>query len=158
MKWSAKFFIQAAMIAAVYAALTLAFAPLSYGVMQVRISEVLTVLPVLTPAAIPGLFVGCVLSNLLSPNGIVDMVLGSLATLLAAGATWALRKKMFLAPLPPVIANGVIVGAMLHFVYYIRVPLPLCIFWVGLGELLSCYVLGYPLLRYLSRHKDIFHL
>ncbi|HHX13870.1 MAG TPA: QueT transporter family protein [Clostridiales bacterium] len=153
---SPRFWVEAAVIAATYAALTIFLMPFSYGVMQVRISEALTILPVLTPAAIPGLLVGCLLANLLSPYGFFDILLGSLATLLAALGTYRLRRRPNLAPLPPIISNGLIIGVMLHYIYGVPLSLPLCIMWVGLGEALACYGLGWPLLRYLSKRKDLF--
>lgn len=147
--------IQAAIIAAIYAALTLALAPISYGPMQVRVSEALTVLPALTPAGIPGLFVGCLVANMLGPYGIFDIVFGSLTTLIAAFASYKLRDKPLLVPMPPVIANGIIIGGMLHFAY--GVPnLLACMGWVALGELVACYVLGYPLMKLLKRYDNLF--
>ena len=148
--------MQAALLAAIYATLTIALSPISYGPMQVRISEALTVLPAFTPAAVPGLFVGCLLANMLGPYGIWDMVCGSLATLIAAFFSYKLRDHMWLVPLPPVIANGLIVGPMLHYVY--GVPnLFFCMIWVAVGELIACYVLGIPLMKLLDRKKeDIF--
>jgi len=151
-----KHVIQAAVIAAVYAALTIALAPLSYGVMQVRVSEALTVLPFFTPAAIPGLFVGCLISNILGPYGLVDMFFGSAATLLGAIGSYMLRNKPLLVPLPPVILNGIMIGPMLYYVYSVPVPLIGCILWVMLGELIACYGLGYPLMKYLKKYRDIF--
>jgi len=130
--------------------------PLSYGVMQVRVSEALTVLPALTPAAIPGLFVGCFVSNMLGPNGMIDMILGSGATLLAAIASYKLRKRALLVPLPPVLANGFIIGPMLYYVYAVPVPLWACILWVALGEAIACYAIGLPLLKYMSKRRSIF--
>lgn len=150
-----KFLIQAAVIAAIYAALTIMLAPLSYGPMQVRISEALTILPLFTPAAIPGLFVGCLVSNFLSPYGVIDVICGSSATLLAALGSYLLRNKPILVPLPPVIVNAVIIGAMLHYAY--GVPnLFLLMVWVGVGQFIACYIIGYPLLRYLKKYKRIF--
>ena len=107
---NSKYLVKAAVIAAVYIALTLLLMPISYGFMQIRIAEALTVLPAITHAAIPGLFIGCLVSNILGPYGLVDMVFGSIATLLAAFATYKLRKRTLLVPLPPVIANGLIIG------------------------------------------------
>lgn len=153
-----KFIIQAAVIAAVYATLTIILMPFSYGVMQVRVSEALTILPYFTPAAIPGLFVGCLVANLISPYGMIDMVLGSGATLIAAVCSYFLRNKPFLVPLPPVIANGVIIGAMLYYAYAVPMPLIACMLWVAAGELIACYVIGYPLLRLLKKYKKIFEL
>lgn len=151
-----KFIIQAAVIAAIYAVLTMLLAPLSYGFMQVRVSEALTILPYFTPAAIPGLFIGCLVSNLLSPYGMLDVVLGSGATLIAAVGSYMLRSKPVLVPLPPVIVNAVIIGSMLHFAYGIPVNLFAIMGWIALGELIACYLIGYPLLRYLRKYKRIF--
>ena len=100
---SVLFMAQAAMIAAIYVVVTLVFAPFSYGEVQVRLSEALTILPVFTPAAIPGLFIGCLISNILGGCIIPDIIFGSLATLLGAVFTYMLRNRnKFLAPLPPI--------------------------------------------------------
>lgn len=149
-----KFLLQAAIIAAVYATLTIVLMPLSYGVMQIRISEALTILPYFTPAAIPGLFIGCIISNMVGPYGLMDMVLGSGATLIAAVCSYYLRSRPFLVPLPPVIANGVIIGGMLYYAYAVPMPLIACILWVAAGELVACYVIGYPLLRILNKYSE----
>ncbi len=147
--------LQGAIIAAIYAVLTILLAPISYGPMQVRVSEALTILPALTPAGIPGLFVGCLVSNILGPYGIVDVVVGSAASLLAAIASYRLKEKPLLVPLPPVVFNGVLIGGMLHFAY--GVPnLPACMAWVALGQLIACYGLGYPLLKLLKRYEGVF--
>ena len=138
-----------ALIAAVYAALTLALPVLSYGEYQCRIAEALTLLPVLLPQAIPGLFVGCLVANLLSPVGILDIVFGSLATLIAAVGAYALRKNRPLAALCPVAANGVIVGAMLSAVY--SLPLALTMLQVAAGEAVAVYALGFALLAALKK-------
>ncbi|MGB4661930.1 MAG: QueT transporter family protein [Mobilitalea sp.] len=153
-----KFLIQAAIIAAVYATLTIILMPFSYGVMQVRVSEALTILPFFTPAAIPGLFVGCIISNMVGPYGLMDMVLGSGATLIAAVGSYYLRSKPLLVPLPPVIANGIIIGGMLYYAYAVPIPLIACILWVAAGELIACYGIGYPLLKILKKYKKIFEL
>lgn len=147
---------RAAVIAALYAALTIFIMPASYGVMQLRVSEALTVLPVFTPAAIPGLFIGCIVANLVSPVGLVDVVVGSAATLIAAVLTYILREHRLLALLPPVITNAVMVGAELYYFYNVDFSLPACMFWVGLGEMAACYALGYPLSLLLDKHREIF--
>ena len=158
-----RFLTQAAMIAALYAVLTYAAAAvnLAYGAVQFRFSEALTVLPVFTPAAIPGLAVGCFLANLGSPLGLVDWIFGTGATLLAAVGTWMARKIQIkgvpvLAPLPPVVCNMVLVGAELALFY----PAEGMGFWaaygfnaltVGIGEAAACFILGTLLLRALPR-------
>ena len=137
-----------AMIAALYAALTVALAPISYGPVQFRVSEALTLLPWYLPEAVPGLFVGCVVANFFGGYGVVDMVFGSLATLIGALLT---RKapRLWLAALPPVVSNMLIIGAMLHFL--INVPLAATAIYVGLGEAGACFLLGLPLMRFLER-------
>ena len=151
-----KFLAEAAVIAAVYALLTVAFAPIGYGAVQLRISEALTVLPFFTPAAVPGLFVGCVVSNIISPYGLPDMIFGSIASLLGAVGSYMLRERPALVPLPPVISNGIIVGAMLYYVYEVPVPLFLQMLYVAAGEMAACYAIGYPLMKYLNKYKGIF--
>ncbi len=152
-----KFLTETAIIGAIYVALTLLLSPISFGPLQVRVSEALTILPALTPAAIPGLFIGCAVANIIGPYGIYDVIFGSIATLAASFLTYLIRKKNFLVPLPPVIINAVVIGAMLHFIY--GVPnLLMCICWVGLGQTISCYGIGYPLLKILKKneHRYIF--
>ena len=143
-----KFIVTAAVIAALYAALTLVLAPISYGQVQFRISEILTVLPYFTPAAIPGLFVGCILGNIYSPMGFIDIAFGSLATLIAACLTRFMPKK-WLVPLPPVIINGIIVGVELRLIY--NLPLVPSMLYVALGEAVVCYVGGIPFLLALDK-------
>ena len=151
-----RFWVQAAVIAGVYAALTIALAPVSYGPLQVRVSEALTILPRFTPAAIPGLFAGCLAANLISPYGLPDLIFGSAASLLAAFVSWLLRGKAWLVPLPPVIFNGLSIGAMLYYVYSVPPSLWVDMGYVALGEFLSCFVLGLPLMKYLDKHRRIF--
>ena len=136
---------QAAMIAALYVVLTFianAFGLANYSV-QVRFSEALTILPFFTPAAIPGLFIGCLISNILTGCAIPDIIFGSLATLIAAFGTWKLRGigNVFLSPLPPILANTIIVPFVLRYAYGIR-PLWLSFLTVGAGEIISCGILG----------------
>lgn len=148
------FIAQAAMIAAIYVVLTLVFAPFSYGEVQVRISEALTILPVFTPAAIPGLFIGCLISNILGGCILPDIIFGSLATLIGAVFTWQLRNKSrFLAPLPPILANIVIVPFVLRYGYQVPLPIPFMMLTVGIGEVISCGVLGLIVHAALSRYK-----
>ncbi len=154
------------MIAALYVALTYVMATvnMAYGQVQLRVSEALTVLPAFTPAAIPGLTLGCFLANLASPLGVVDWVFGPLATLLAALATKALAKAEvkgipLLAPLPPVVANAVIVGlevSCLSAVGFSWANFSWAAFGagalsVGLGELAVCFGLGIPLMIALKK-------
>ena len=153
------FIAQAAIIAAIYVALTYVFAPFSFREIQVRISEALTILPVFTPAAIPGLFVGCLLGNILGGAVLPDVICGSLATLIGAFFTWKLRKAHpFLAPIPPILANTLIVPFVLRYAYQVMLPIPLMMLTVCIGEVISCGVLGLLLYYALRRHKKaIFH-
>lgn len=147
------FLTQAAMIAALYVVLTLVFAPFSFQEIQVRLAEALTILPVFTPAAVPGLFVGCLIGNILGGAALPDILFGSLATLAAAFCTYLLRNKSpFLAPVPPIAVNTLVVPLILRFGYGILLPLPLMMLTVGLGELISCGLLGLPLLFFLRKH------
>lgn len=131
-----------AIIAALYAALTLLLAPISYGEIQIRLSEALTVLPVLMPEAVPALAIGCLLANLLGGCPIYDILFGTLATLLAALCTRALRAHLRAALAMPVLFNGVIVGAVVHFCYAPMIALPLCMLFVAAGEAVTCLLLG----------------
>ncbi|MDQ7826785.1 MAG: QueT transporter family protein [Candidatus Eremiobacteraeota bacterium] len=130
----------ASIIAALYAALTFMMEPLSFGPLQCRVSEALAVLPLFTPAAIPGLFTGCLIANLLGPNGMPDIVAGSLFSLLAAAGTWRFRRHPFAALLFPVVINAFGVAAMLHLVA--KVPFWLTVISVGLGEAVAVYGIG----------------
>ena len=145
----------AAMLAAVYAALTMGLPVPQYGAVQIRFAEALTVLPFLFPAATPGLFVGCLIANLLSPYGLLDVAAGSAATLIACLWTQKLNDR-WLAPLPPVICNAAIVGAVIAFAETGAGAA----FWpayafnaltVGLGELAACCLLGSLLLLALPK-------
>ncbi len=149
MHLTTKTLTRAAVIAALYAAITLALAPISFGPMQVRVSEALTLLPCLWPESIAGLFVGCLLSNLIGGYGPIDVIAGSLATLLAAFLTYKLRKKPWLAALPPVAVNMAVIGVMLHFVA--DAPLVATALYVGLGQIIACYGLGLPMLAVLTK-------
>ncbi len=148
---------QAALIAALYFVLTYFISAfgLASGAIQVRISEALTVLPVFTPAAIPGLFVGCLISNLVTGCMPLDVIFGSLATLLGALGTYALRRHRWLAPLPPIVSNTIIVPFVLAYVYEAEGTIPFFMLTVGIGEVISCYVLGGILLQVLNRYRNV---
>ncbi len=146
-----KSLVQAAAIAAVYAALTLLLEPISYGPVQLRVSEALCVLVFFTPAAVPGLFVGCLLANILGGFGLYDIVLGSLATLIAAYLGYRLRAFKWILPLPAVVVNALVVGPMLFYLYQLGETALLCIATVGVGQFLACYVLGMPLLLLMEK-------
>ena len=148
-KFSVKNLCFSAIIAALYAALTLLFQPISFGAVQFRISEALTLLPVLFPQAIPGLVIGCFLSNLIGSATLWDVVFGTLATLGAALWTFSLRKNVWLAAIPPVALNGVVVGLVLHFT--LGFPLLETVLTVALGEAVVVYALGVPMVKALTK-------
>ncbi|MBR1471385.1 MAG: QueT transporter family protein [Lachnospiraceae bacterium] len=164
------FLVHAAIIAALYVVLTMlanALGLANYAI-QVRFSEALTILPYFTPAAIPGLFVGCILANILGGCLPLDVVFGSIATLLGAVGTYFLcgrarawaqtdPAKTFLAPFPPIIANTLIVPFVLAYVYQFEGSIPYFMMTVGIGEIISCGVLGILLLKVLQKYrKQIF--
>ena len=147
---------QGALIAALYIVLTFvanAFGLANYAV-QVRLSEALTILPFFTPAAIPGLFIGCLLSNILTGCAIPDIIFGSIATLIGAILTYALRKQKWLAPVPPIVANAIIVPLVLKYAYGIE-PLWFSFVTVTAGEIISCGILGMILLYALDKYKNV---
>lgn len=149
------FVTQAAVIAALYVVLTLlanAFGLANYAV-QVRFSESLTILPFFIPAAIPGLVIGCFLSNILTGCMLLDIIFGTVATLLGALGTWALRKHKWLAPIPPIVANTIIVPFVLAYVYQFEGSIPYFMLTVGAGEVISCGILGMILLFALEKRR-----
>ena len=152
---SVLFLVQSAMIAAIYVVLTIVFAPISFGQIQFRIAEALTILPAFTPAAIPGLFVGCLIGNILGGAVLPDIIFGSLATLIGAVCTWKLRgQKHWIAALPPVVANICIVPFVLRYAYGVMLPIPLMMLTVGIGEVISCEVLGCILAAVLGKYSQ----
>ncbi|MBQ8089621.1 MAG: QueT transporter family protein [Pyramidobacter sp.] len=142
-----------ALIAAAYVALTVVFAPISFGPIQVRIAEALTILPMFTPAAVPGLFIGCVIGNLFGDAIIWDVIFGSFATLIGAAGGWLLRRSRWLVPVPAIVANAVIVPPVLRYGYGISMPLPLMTAYITVGESLSCYVMGELLASVLLKNR-----
>ncbi len=149
------FLTQAALIAAVYVVLCVAFAPISYGEVQVRVAEALVILPFFTPAAIPGLFVGCFLSNLIGGSVLLDVLCGSLATLLGAVGSYYLRKSKILVLLPPIVSNTLIVPWVLRYGYGVPLPIPLMMLTVGIGEVIAVAGLGSVLLQVLMRYRHV---
>ncbi len=151
------FITHAAVIAALYVVLTYVanMLGLANGAIQVRFSEALTILPYFTPAAIPGLAVGCLLSNILTGCALYDIIFGTLATLLGAVGTYMLRRIKWLAPLPPIIANTLIVPWVLMLVYQAPGTIWYFMLTVGAGEIISCGILGMLLLFALNRYKNV---
>jgi len=147
-----------ALIAAIYTLLTMLLLPLSFGAIQFRMAEALTILPIIMPDAVLGLFAGCLLANILGGGVWFDVALGSLATLLAAICTRKLRKIPLLAAFMPTLFNGLIVGPVVYFAY-IHMPntpvsMPVLFTTMGtvaLGEVVVCYVLGFTLLAALKK-------
>ena len=156
--YSARGLAMGGMVAAIYVVLTLIFQPISFGAIQFRIAEVMTLMPIMTPYAVPGLFVGCLLANWLGGGIWFDVALGSIATLLAAICTRKFRAKPPLAAIFPTIFNGLIVGPVVYFAY-VRAPgdpvsvgtLLFNMATVAFGELVVCYVLGLPMIYALKK-------
>ncbi len=159
MKKNTLYLVHGAVIAALYVVLTLlanALGLANYAI-QVRFSEALTILPVFTPAAIPGLFVGCLISNTLTGCMPLDIIFGSLATLIGAFGTWFIGKKnlpTWVATLPPIIANVLIVPPVLRYVYELEGSIPYFMLTVGIGEVISCGILGMILYTALRPHSS----
>ena len=126
---------------------------LDSGVIQVRFSEALCILPVFTPAAVPGLFIGCLLSNIMAGGIVWDVVFGSLATLIGAVGTRLLRKNRFLAVIPPIMANVLIIPFVLSYAYGFSGGIPYFMLTVGLGEVISCGIFGLFLYEALKKVK-----
>lgn len=146
----------AAIIAALYVVLTMAAQAfgIASGTIQVRLSEALTVLPYFTATAIPGLAIGCLIANLITGCAIWDIVFGSIATLIGAVGTHLLRKVKWAAPIPPIIANTLIVPFVLIYTYGVEESLPFLMLTVGIGEIISAGVLGTILLKTLERNSN----
>ncbi|MDO4521728.1 MAG: QueT transporter family protein [Eubacteriales bacterium] len=149
------FTVQAAAIAAIYVVLTVVFAPLSFGEVQIRFAEALTILPFFTPAAIPGLFVGCLLGNFFGGAIPIDIICGSLATLVAAMISRQLRFNKWLVPLPPIAANVLVVPFVLFYGYGVNLPIPFMMLTVGIGEIISSGILGMVVLLALERYQNV---
>lgn len=151
-----KFLLYNAVIAAIYGALTQFMAPISYGPVQVRLSEFMTLLAFINPKCIPGLVLGCLLANLDSPFGITDIVVGTLATYVAVKAM-GLCPNMLTASLMPVLANGVIIGGELCYLGAIPDGDSVLgvMVYIALGEFLSVTVLGLLITRLLLKNSKI---
>ena len=141
------------MIAALYASLTVALSPISFGPVQFRVAEALTLLPFFMPEAIPGLFIGCFLSNLAGGLGLIDIIVGSGATLLAAWLTFKMP-SIWLAAVPPVVINAIAVGIYLGLIT--ETPVIFSIIYIGISQAVICFGIGIPLCMLLASRTDIF--
>jgi len=149
----ASFWTKSILIASLYSVLTIIFAPISFGFVQIRISEALTPLPfVIGLSGVYGLFLGCIVSNLFSPFGLADVVIGSVATLIAGWISFK-SKRLIFACLSPVLVNSILIGLLLN---YYGTPLTISIISVGTGEAISCFLLGYPLTKIVERRLQSF--
>ncbi|MBQ1190041.1 MAG: QueT transporter family protein [Lachnospiraceae bacterium] len=144
-----------ALIAAIYVVLTLLLRPISYGPIQFRVSEALCVLPYFTPAAIPGVFIGCLISNLLGGAVLMDIVFGSLATLIGAIGSWLLRRNRWLVSLPPILSNTLIIPWVLKFAYGSEDLIWYMMITIGIGEILAIGVLGQLLISVLAKYRKM---
>jgi len=149
------FITQAAAIAAIYIVLVFVFQYSSFGPIQFRIAEALTVLPYFTPAAIPGVTIGCLLSNLLFKADILDAIFGTMATLIAAVLSYLLRFNKFLVPIPPIVVNALIVPWILRYAYFYADPIPVMMLSVGLGQIVSAGIIGMILLFALEKVRYV---
>ncbi len=149
------FMSRAAMIAALYVILTMFAAgfDLASGAIQVRFSEALTILPFFTSAAVPGLAIGCLISNIITGCNIFDIIFGTLATLIGAAGTYALRKHRYLCTIPPVISNTIIVPFVLTYAYHLTGGLLYFMLTVGVGEVICCMFMGQALIAALMPVK-----
>lgn len=157
MKRKSYFFTQAAMIAAIYVVLTLIplIKIISFGPIQCRIAEALNVLTFFTPAAIPGVTIGCLFSNILGGAHLLDIIFGTMATLIGAVISYKLRNHKWLVPIPPILANTIIIPFVLKAAYMEAAPIPFLILTVGIGEILAVGVLGTALLNALIPLKGV---
>ncbi|MGL4738195.1 MAG: QueT transporter family protein [Cellulosilyticaceae bacterium] len=150
MQFKTKRMVKVALVAALYATLTVALAPISYGSLQFRVAEVLVLLAFFDPFYIGGLTLGCLIANLLGPNGLMDVVFGTIATFISVSAVNLTGKmlgqskwSLALASLWPTLCNGLIIGWMLHALF--GLPLMLTILEVAMGEFVVVSVVGIPL-------------
>ena len=145
---------EASAIAALYTVITIAIGPLGSAAIQCRIPEAMCVLAIFTPAAIPGMTLGCLISNIATGCLWQDVLFGTLATLIGAFGTYALRKYKWIAPLPPILANVLIIPFVLAYCYGFEGGVFYFMLTVGIGEIISVYLLGMILYRALEKHQN----
>ena len=152
-----RFLCEAALIAAIYVILTYfcAAVGMSSGAIQLRLSEALCIFGLFTPAALPGVALGCFMANLLTGCALWDIVFGSLASLIGMIGVIALKKFPYLAPVPYALANMIIVPFVVKLVYGAPEALPLIFLTVGIGEIISVFGFGIPLYLVLKKHKNV---
>ena len=151
-----RFLSLSAIIAALYVVTTYFIAPIASGPIQVRLSEALIALAVFTPAAIPGLSVGCLIANMLMGSMPLDVVFGSLATLIGAVGGYYLGKvNKYLAPIPTILSNALIIPFVLKFVYGEKALIPFMMLTVGVGEVISAGIIGALLIFVISKNKKL---
>ena len=152
-----QFLVWSAAIATIYIVLTTIAAGfgIASGAIQVRFSEALTVLPFITPAAVPGLTIGCLVSNILTGCVLPDIIFGTLATFLGAVGSYALRKNRWLVSIPPIVSNTLIIPFVLTYAYHIPGGIPFFMLTVGAGEVISCLILGQILLTAILPIKNV---
>lgn len=146
---TSRYIARVGIIAALYVAVTFTFSAISYGQVQVRLAEALTLLPMVMPEAVLGLFIGCLLANLLGPWGAVDIIFGSLTTLIAAFITYRFRYTA-IAYLSPILLNAF--GVSLYLYAFFRIPYWITVFYIGAGQAVAVLALGIPLLRLVKKH------
>ena len=150
------YIVKAGLVAALYAVLTVILAPISFGLVQCRVSEALCVLPAVLGSSVPGLALGCLIANLITGAPVYDIIFGSVATLIGAIGTAFLSKRnmpVWTFPFPAILSNGLIVGTVLALVYEVPASLLVCMLSVTAGEAVAMYALGLPFL-YLIRKKN----
>lgn len=148
MKFDTKFLTRGALIAGLYIIITYILSPFSFGPLQFRLSEALTVLPILYPEAIPALFIGVLLSNIIGGLGLVDIIGGSLVTLLASYITYRFRKSI-IAYLSPIVLNGFLISLYLHVLF--DIPYWITVIQIAISEAVVVLLVGYPLIQYLQK-------
>ncbi len=153
MENKAKYLAVAGIIAAIYVVLVQVFAFMGFGPIQFRVAEALTIMPYFTPAAVPGLFIGCLMANLLGGAMMADVVFGSLTTLVAAFLSYKLRKKRFFVGLPPVVLNAIVIPFILKYSYGVPEGIPFMMLTILAGQAIAVYGLGAPLLLALEPLK-----
>lgn len=149
-----KYLVQSGVIAAIYVVLAQVFGFMGFGPIQFRIAEALTVLPFFTPAAIPGVFIGCLLANILYGGVLLDVVFGSLTTLLAAYLSYRLRKNKWMVTVPPILLNAAIIPFVLKYGYGVPDGIPFMMGTIFIGQFIVVGIIGMVMLHALLPLKD----